>query len=320
MSSSQESPYVLSDHESDQASELGDVPVAIDSSSDSNSNSDESESGSEAEPESQPQPVRQTLYQRIQAVVARTRAQEERERHELEIRRQRGEEEGSPGDDNNDVDSDIDRRNNNVESKRRWLMTQRLISQLPAIPPSWERPKDFPALPTLANMAEKEVLRQLKNAVSGSQSTANYCCGGSFPILELETEEEIEDDSSSEATASPVVVRWDSAIGGNTSHRVQFPLLVERDDRSLDLSHENSKSDFDSLIDACYSTGLGQIDSSRFSTDFCPHSRRVLDIINQVLLPDLDAAQRGDSIKTRGARARLRCLTASSPFEIEAYP
>lgn len=104
MAGTQDEPFVLSDQESDL--EPDNIPINLESDSNSDE-SDESESQADSESESElEQPARQTLYQRIQAVVANVRAQEERERADEgdEEERERADE----GDDEGDEEDTID--------------------------------------------------------------------------------------------------------------------------------------------------------------------------------------------------------------------
>jgi len=105
-SGSEESQYAMSDHDSDQLSEPGDIPQDLESDQDT------AEAGSDSDLVPEPQPVPQTLYQRIQLVVANVRAQEEREMQE------RGDRPGPEG----EVDS------NNSESIVGRAMTECQIS------------------------------------------------------------------------------------------------------------------------------------------------------------------------------------------------
>lgn len=152
----------------------------------------------------------------------------------------------------------------------------------------------------------------MKKAVNGKDSTANYCCGGSIQIIDPgDKRVNTEGEPSLKATAPPVVIRWDDIVQKNVSHRIQFPLSINDTDSSIDDVHRNTKFDFDCLIDACYNTGLGQLNGSQISAEFSPYGSGMIDIINQVILPDRDADVPSDWEEHLCARAKLDRLTVS---------
>lgn len=134
-----------------------------------------------------------SLYQRIEAAKAAVRARETREREEVdqaggdpsdlgdadqkksELRTQPDQEEqvyksllfppAEPGQDHSKQDSDEGDPDSDHDDSSED-----------------KHPKRSEKTRTLAEMAEQQVLDQLKKAVNGYQATANYCCGGSIPI------------------------------------------------------------------------------------------------------------------------------------------
>lgn len=178
------------------------------------------------------------------------------------------------------------------------------------------RPKNNATIPTLAELAEKETMNQLKVAVS---KEINHCCGGWVPIPELTRElPETENELDLEATSPSVVIRWDSTTQDNASHNVQLPSSAAQSVFTPSSHSTGLRSDFESLISECYKSGVGHLKSSRFSVNFSPYDDGIIDIISQVMLPDVDAIQPGLKNEHRGIRATLDCLSASCAIKFIA--
>ncbi|KAI0895160.1 hypothetical protein F4806DRAFT_91726 [Annulohypoxylon nitens] len=146
---------------------------------------------------------------------------------------------------------------------------------------------------------------ELDNAISEElgqfveSRSSTFTCGGSIPIVSAP-------QSSSEAGTStqnaivveaaglksePITIRWDSRQSDAT-HKVTLP---------IDVSDSDSQAKFGVLINDCQPATFGyqgqdvydenyrkatKLDTSDFSTNFCPYSLGIIDTIAQVLLPN----------------------------------
>lgn len=181
-------------------------------------------------------------------------------------------------------------------------------------------------VPTLLQLAEQRALAQLKQAVEGYQSTANYCCGGriaiSSPIDSHETD--LGDARSLEypTNAPPIAIRWDAPKEELLSNKITFP-FVSGD------SNSTATSIFDSLLQACAPATFGhngkdvldegyrkagKLDRTQFSVDFHPHDFGVLDAISQLLLPEVRGSHLEGREEHRGVLAELYKLNVNLTF------
>lgn len=165
---------------------------------------------------------------------------------------------------------------------------------------------------TLTEMAEKRVLDQLKEAVTGYQATANYCCGGSIPISATASQPNAERPGTSKIpiTSPPTVLRWDIPDNDGLSKKVQFPLLEVSDSNSSleDLLAACAPATFglggEDVLDETYRKA-GKLDRSQFSIDFHPHDYGIVDAISQILLPDFKSPGMKGRGEHRGVLAEL---------------
>ncbi|KAI1087326.1 hypothetical protein F5B19DRAFT_77861 [Rostrohypoxylon terebratum] len=162
---------------------------------------------------------------------------------------------------------------------------------------------------------QKELNRAISDALGQfvDSRSSTFTCGGSIPIFAAP-------QSSSEAGTTtqdvplveadglhspPITIRWDSRQS-DTTHKVTLP---------IDVSDNDSQAKFSLLVNDCQPASFGyqgkdvydekvrkatKLDSSDFSTSFCPYSLGVIDTIAQVLLP---SSLSGNSMT--GVRAEL---------------
>jgi hypothetical protein len=195
---------------------------------------------------------------------------------------------------------------------------------------------------SLVQLAEREVLAQLKKAVNMSQATANYCCGGSIPISAATDAPEAratktkkkkaktnpKATSSTSSTSSTIVpsavaIRWDIPNEANLSKKILFPFVPENSDNQ-------AASLLDDLLGACAPAtfGLdgqdvldvgyrkaGKLDRKQFSVDFNPYEHSIIDAISQILLPDIKGPELKDREEQRGVMAELYKLNVSLRFQ-----
>lgn len=109
----------------------------------------------------------------------------------------------------------------------------------------------------------------------------------------------------------PISLRWDTDEGGAAPGvaKIKFPVTEGDGQESLSkLIKDCQPAVFglkgENVLDETYRKAA-KMDSSRFSSDFCPYSREIVDTIAQVLLPTVSGA-----VGTKGVRAELYKLNA----------
>lgn len=262
-------------------------------------------SSSSEDEEDEPKP-KMTLYQRIQAVVARVRAEEE---HAAQLSAQSFGQRVPTPTETDVVSSNLQaqsliRGGNPVHdaSTRDEITKDEPPRKAAEVPDEEEDPK-VSKVPTLSQAAERQVLKQLKEAVTGEQTTANYCCGGVIPtstiIEETGPRSAVFGDRTRPAVSPPVVIRWDDPTNDNLTRKIQFPL-----------SGKSSSLVLDAFLAACQpSNGLHP---TQFSTNFNLHDYGILDAINQILLPEYDGHILSNRKEHLGLVAELVKLNASA--------
>jgi hypothetical protein len=136
---------------------------------------------------------------------------------------------------------------------------------------------------SLCDMAQKQVLQQLKTLVTGYQDIANYCCGGLIPISSDPVR-----SNGFQTTLSAPVLRWEIPGKPGVSRSLQFPLSEEGDNTLLDelLAACNLQPN-----DSCGDDVLRDdnrkertLDASQFRITFQPEDCGIIDTIGQLLL------------------------------------
>jgi hypothetical protein len=213
--------------------------------------------------------------------------------------------------------------------------------------------QEFSCVKTLANLAEEEVLRQLKKAIKGPRSNASYCSGGMIPIVSEPTLREDTTILKPPLTAPPVVIRWDAPDGSKAGGKIQFPLTTKAASdyqkafstnqskakklsrRNLAVPQQTNLSEFDELIRDCLPLAFecdGQdisdgawpykLDNTQFAINFQPQEYGILDAITQILMPeyetdDPDQQEGTGSEECRAISAELAELNVSSLIQAE---
>jgi len=189
---------------------------------------------------------------------------------------------------------------------------------------------------SLVQLAEREVLAQLKKAVSMSQATANYCCGGSIPISAATDApepcatkpKEKKAKTNPTATSSTIVqsavaIRWDIPNEANLSKKILFPFVPENSDNQAaslldDLLGACAPATFgldgQDILDVSYRKA-GKLDRKQFSVDFNPYEHGIIDAISQILLPDIKGPELQGREEQRGVMAELYKLNVSLRFQ-----
>jgi hypothetical protein len=170
-------------------------------------------------------------------------------------------------------------------------------------------------------VSDHRLFIQLRDAVDGYQSTANYCCGGSIPISpSAETRQivvNVPGTSNFPIVAPPVTLRWDTPGNPDLAQKIQFP---------LDGQNPNSNALLQGLFRACSpgTFGLGggnignvpyhragKLDRERFSSNFHPHDYGIVDAVQQILLPDFNSPGLDGRADHRGVLAELHQFNVS---------
>ncbi|KAF4634490.1 hypothetical protein G7Y89_g3611 [Cudoniella acicularis] len=142
------------------------------------------------------------------------------------------------------------------------------------------------------------LLDQLRSAVEGYPSFANYCCGGSIPISTApRNSPSLQDSSKAPITSPPVILRFDTHSG----NVCKLNLPPEPED---DKGKGKKKVDVEDLLVACTpeltedeKSGRGirgkgkkssaKMDREKFSVNIHPADIGIVDTIKQILLPEV---------------------------------
>lgn len=165
---------------------------------------------------------------------------------------------------------------------------------------------------------DDSVTAEIAQSFSKFLVNSTYACGGTVRIRQPDVVPSLvsSDTTTTDTNTSlehvltdPVVIRWDATT---SIEKLILPL-------PLDESHEGRDSveklvigtqpasfgfQGQDIIDESYRKAL-KLDTSAFSTNFCPYEAGIIDVIGQALLPKLPAA-------SQGIRAELYKLNVSS--------
>ncbi|KAE9373080.1 hypothetical protein N431DRAFT_337950 [Stipitochalara longipes BDJ] len=170
------------------------------------------------------------------------------------------------------------------------------------------RSKRTKPIPSLLQLAEIGILKQLTKAVDGQRVTARYCCGGRVRSLPPATLTIFQDEKPRKV--SRLIMRWDD-LEDKMSRKVHFPF-----------NDSQSFSKFDTQIETlakrCEATGM--LDESCFSINFDPHYYGIIDVITQVLLPGFEAEMLKRVPEHRGVRAKLSNIQVRSAGGVADRP
>jgi hypothetical protein len=158
---------------------------------------------------------------------------------------------------------------------------------------------------------ENNVVDDVTQALSKHLKNSTYACGGLLKVQQpVETAQKSTTDDQLGALADPVTIRWDSA---RSIEKLTLPLSEKESDAKesavTKLAAGTQPASFgyegQDIIDESYRRA-SKLDTSAFSTNFCPYEAGIIDIIGQALLPqDLGSSQ--------GIRAELYKLNACTP-------
>jgi hypothetical protein len=159
--------------------------------------------------------------------------------------------------------------------------------------------------------ASERFLEQLRTAIEGYPSFANYCCGGSIPISTTSRNSpSFQDSSKAPVTSPPVTLRFDTPTG--SVQKLSLPPSPEEEK-----GKGKRKVEVEELLASCTPDIVGdekagrvqrvksrrssaRLDKDKFSVDVHPADLGILDTIKQVLLPDLKLQSSDDGGKGKG--------------------
>jgi hypothetical protein len=175
----------------------------------------------------------------------------------------------------------------------------------PPAPFSFEKKKK--PMSSLQKQAEKVVLKQITDALSGLHAPAQYCCGGRV-LTTLSPESSTTLKNATTPVSPPIVLRWDDPTDNDNDNprRIRLPIAVGT---SKGNSVAFSVIDNSRLLKACNPTGT--LPGSQFSTNFDPHYLGIIDVVTQALLPGIESSLLQGRPEHRGVSAQLTHLQVS---------
>jgi hypothetical protein len=157
------------------------------------------------------------------------------------------------------------------------------------------------------------VTDEVIQALSQCLSNATYACGGTIKITYpkdiVDTASVANAVTGDQAFADPITIRWDSAT---SFEKLTLPLSIDvvagETDPIAKLVADTQPASFGlqgkEVIDESYRKA-SKLDTTAFSTNFCPYGSGIIDAIGQTLLPKNPSS-------CQGIRAELYKLNVSS--------
>jgi hypothetical protein len=161
--------------------------------------------------------------------------------------------------------------------------------------------------------ATSSVTDQVIQALLQCLSNATYACGGTIKATHLKdsdaTVSAAKAVTGDQVLAHPITIRWDSAA---SIEKLTLPLsngvVAEENDPIMKLVADTQPASFGfqgkDVIDESYRKA-SKLDTTAFSTNFCPYESGIIDVIGQTLLPKHPSS-------SQGIRAELYKLNVSS--------
>jgi hypothetical protein len=161
--------------------------------------------------------------------------------------------------------------------------------------------------------ASSSVPGDILRALSQCVYNATYACGGTIKITHPKNVDATAVAAKAvigdQALADPITIRWDSA---SSIEKLTLPLskgvVVGENDPIAKLVADTQPASFGlqgkDIIDESYRKA-SKLDTTAFSTNFCPYESGIIDVIGQTLLPKYPSS-------CQGIRAELYKLNVSS--------
>jgi hypothetical protein len=161
------------------------------------------------------------------------------------------------------------------------------------------------------------VSEEIAQALSKFLTTSTYACGGTVKISQLHADD-TETPATAEAvktSAEPVTIRWDSAT---SIEKLTFPLSSEEEHKAVEkLVAGTQPASFGyqgrDVIDESYRKA-SKLDTSAFSTNFCPYEVGIIDVIGQALLPKVPSSSQGIRAELYKLNVRCSCFIHTCPY------
>jgi hypothetical protein len=157
------------------------------------------------------------------------------------------------------------------------------------------------------------VSEEIAQALSKFLTTSTYACGGTVKISQLpaDTTDTPATVTAVKTSAESVTIRWDSAT---LIEKLTLPLSSETDHKTVEkLVAGTQPASFgyqgQDVIDESYRKA-SKLDTSAFSTNFCPYEVGIIDVIGQALLPKVPSSSQG--IHAELYKLNVRCSSLFS--------
>ncbi|KAK4238801.1 hypothetical protein C8A03DRAFT_33125 [Achaetomium macrosporum] len=150
------------------------------------------------------------------------------------------------------------------------------------------------------NEETANLLDELRDTMETSQKDFVFACGGSIPFAADTTTAAFELDDSGVTHSPPVSLRWDPRDPSTSASqcKLTFPLDTASPDQQqqrhqglVRLVGDMDKATFglggEDVYDESYRRAV-KLDTSRFSTSFCPYDVGIMDTITSILVPGLN--------------------------------
>lgn len=153
-------------------------------------------------------------------------------------------------------------------------------------------------------MAEKQILTDLAEAINSQARSAVFACGGSVPFAKEASNAIKKEDSTSSDSGddemhhiAPVQIRFGDSGKGYT---VVLPCA------------HSPTTEFNELLAACKPASFGRggeevldeeyrkagkLDIESFTTNFCPYEAGIIDVVAQLLLPQMSHGKHERSLR-----------------------
>ncbi|KAI1419486.1 hypothetical protein F5Y12DRAFT_789007 [Xylaria sp. FL1777] len=166
------------------------------------------------------------------------------------------------------------------------------------------------------------LLEEIQGAFDSACSSLLFACGGSIPISTeaapgspspQNTHSVAGSDLSSTLPSSPITLRWDPENSSTPASQcnLTFPLMDGQQEILAGLLRDMQPATFGfqgkDVYDESYRKA-SKLDPSRFASTFNPYELGIVDVVAQLLLPNLQ----DDSDSRRGVRAELSKLNVYS--------
>lgn len=148
---------------------------------------------------------------------------------------------------------------------------------------------------TTSLILDGSVSKSIAQALSKLLPNSTYACGGTIKVAPSATQP---------SSAEPITIRWDSAT---SIEKITLPLAAGDHESVEKLVAGTQPASFgfqgQDVIDETYRKA-SKLDTSAFSTNFCPYEAGIIDDIDQALLPKVPSS-------AQGIRAELYKLNVS---------